>query len=163
MAHLISSPSSLSSPLCSTEQPAEVASEEVKQVVDEPKEIVDAPVVAEEAAAPTNGSVVVPEPAVEEAPAQPEVVQAEEGSESVPATNGSSEAVEANGEAKETEAESVGEVTEEPVVSGDKRKSDVVAVEDAEKPDSTEVAAKKAKVDGEEVPEEAAPVVEASA
>ena len=162
MAHLISLPSSLSLPfsLCSTEQPAEVASEEVKQVVDEPKEIVDAPVVAEEAA-PTNGSVVVPEPAVDEAPAQPEVVQAEEGSESVPATNGSSD-VEANGEVKEVEAESVGEVAEEAVVTGDKRKSDVVAVED-EKPDSTEVAAKKAKVDGEEVPEEAAPVVEASA
>lgn len=137
----------------------------MKQVGDaEPKEIVDAPADAEvePVAAPTNGAAEVVEPAVE-VPEPP--AKAEEVTESVPATNGSSESVEAtNGEAK-VEAESAEKVAEaEPVVvSAEKRKSDVVAVDD-DKPDSTEVAVKKAKVDaGDEVAEEVAPVVEASA
>jgi hypothetical protein len=144
----------------STEQPAEVAPEDVKVQDEGPKEIVDTPVQEEPIEKPVEAEPVV-EPPVEAVPAAvPEV------SESAPApveeTNGTAEVVpetngtvETNGVAGDAAIESV--PVEQEVV--EKRKS-IQEGEDA--PDTTEVVVKKAKVDEEAAAEEV-PVVEASA
>jgi len=128
----------------STEQAAEVASEEVKQQPQEESEPAAIPV-AEEAEAE---AVPIVAPEATEAEAVPAVVEEPQDivEPIVPVVaaeeNGTSEAVaEANGTS--AEAESV----EEPI----KRKSDVVVGGEGDGPDSTEpVVAKKAKVDEEE-------------
>jgi hypothetical protein len=143
----------------STEQPAEVATEEVKQQQEPTEPAVSPPVEQEEV---KEAEAVVTEPTVE----TPAVVEE---------TNSTAEAVPENGtEAKVENGTAALETTEaeaaeaEPAVAesvADKRKSEVVGGE-GDGPDSTEVVAKKAKVDEEEPTTEAvaeAAPVEASA
>jgi len=143
----------------STEQPAEVATEEVKQQQEPTEPVVSPPAEQEEvkeAEAPIEPTIETPAAAEESKPVETEVVP-ENGTTEAKAENGT--ATEESPEAEAAEAEAV----VEPVA--DKRKSEVVGGE-GDGPDSTEVVAKKAKVDEEETaPDavaEAAPV-EASA
>jgi len=142
----------------STEQPAEVAPEDVKAQDEGPKEIVDTPV-QEEPIEKTVEAEPIDEPQDEAIPAASEV------SESAPApveeTNGTAVVVpetngtaETNGVAGDTAIESV--LAEE--VTIEKRKS---IQEAGDAPDTTEVSVKKTKIDEE--PAEETPVVEASA
>lgn len=137
--------------LNSTEQPAEVAAEEVKQIQEEAKEIVDTPV--SEEVTPSESVEAVGESVV--APVEGEAVSEE--------SNGvSNEAVaEANGSSVETNGTN-GVVGEEEVSVEGKRKSEVVSG-DGEVPDSTEVVKKQKVAEEEAGEEEVAPVVEASA
>jgi hypothetical protein len=142
----------------STEQPAEVATEEVKQQQEPTEPAVSPPVEQEEV---KEAEAVVTEPTVE----TPAVEETNSTAEAVP-ENGTEAKVENGTAALETTEAEAAEA--EPAVAesvADKRKSEVVGGE-GDGPDSTEVVAKKAKVDEEEPTTEAvaeAAPVEASA
>jgi len=142
----------------STEQPAEVATEEVKQQQEPTEPAVSPPVEQEEV---KEAEAVVTEPTVE----TPAVEETNSTAEAVP-ENGTEAKVENGTAALETTEAEAAEA--EPAVAesvADKRKSEVVGGE-GDGPDSTEVVAKKAKVDEEELTTEAvaeAAPVEASA
>jgi len=139
----------------STEQPAEIATEEVKHQEEPTEPVVSPPVEQEQVEPEAPVSESAETPVVEES--QPEAVAAPENGTATKAENGTTE------ESIEAEAAEAQAAVVEPVT--DKRKSEVVGGE-GDGPDSTELVAKKAKVDEEEVtPDdvaEAAPV-EASA
>jgi hypothetical protein len=142
----------------STEQAAEVASEEVKQHQEETEPVVSEPVV-------DQSEVKEAAPVVEEAAPVAEDLAVAEPAEAVAAveTNGTTPVVDdvaaENGTAAVVESTDAEAVSTEEVPVVDKRKSEVIGGE-GDGPDSTEVVAKKAKIDEEEVAE--APV-EASA
>jgi len=141
----------------STEQPAEIATEEVKHQEEPTEPVVSPPVEQEQVEPEAPVSESAETPVVEES--QPEAVAVPENGTAteVQAENGTTE------ESIEAEAAEAQPAVVEPVT--DKRKSEVVGGE-GDGPDSTELVAKKPKVDEEEVtPDdvaEAAPV-EASA
>jgi len=140
----------------STEQPAEIATEEVKHQEEPTEPVVSPPVEQEQVEPEAPVSESAETPVVEES--QPEAVAVPENGTAteVQAENGTTE------ESIEAEGAEAQAAVVEPVT--DKRKSEVVG--DGDGPDSTELVAKKPKVDEEEVtPDdvaEAAPV-EASA
>jgi len=149
----------------STEQPAEVAAEEVKQVQEEGSEIGDAPV-QQDVVKPAEAVAAEPEAAAEAVePVVPVTEAATNGSAEVADTNGSEAVAGTNGSAVESngipaEVAAVDEsAAAEPEVADGKRKSEAGGEGDVV-PDSTDV--KKQKV--ADAPAEAEePVVEASA
>jgi len=147
----------------STEQPAEVAPEDVKVQDEGPKEIVDTPVQEEPIEKAVEAEPVAEAP-VEAVPAAAEIPEVSESAAApVEETNGTAEVApetngtaETNGVAGESAIESV--PAEEETV--EKRKS----IQEGDAPDTTEVSVKKAKIDEEPAaPAEETPVVEASA